>query len=161
SVKYKGVVRLFFDLKPRFPEIGSDGVVRQRVHIFHTRPDPVTITKVTLQMSFDDQSERAAEEVDPAMFGSTVIPPSGLDAELSIDTHADPRLIAKNYAIEGASGDGLPATGRVSVMRPPRFSRDTMAPIDDPALQAKIMLAMQILGKQTVTDEDLRELARQ
>ena len=52
--------------------------------------------------------------------------------------------------------------GSFSVMRPPpRPTADNSRPVVDPTLKAKILAAREILGKDTVNDEDLWELERQ
>jgi hypothetical protein len=103
--------------------------------------------------------DQPQKDIDPATFGSTRIGPDGLDAEVVLDTKAEPNVFMKDYTIQGVSADGLPAGGTFSVMRPPELKRETMQPIADPGMQAKIMRAMEILGKKTVSDEDLRALA--
>jgi hypothetical protein len=66
------------------------------------------------------------------------------------------------YRLSGHSQDGHPVMGSFSVMRPPaRPSADNSQAVVDPTLKAKIIAAREILGKDTVNDEDLWQLERQ
>jgi hypothetical protein len=162
----KGIVQLLIALDPRFPELGSDGRVVQSVRLWHTRPAPVTIDAATSTRYF----EGAAGETQPqpvdvaALLGATSVPPGkdGITTSVVLDTIADPGIFSVTYRLSGHSADGHPVMGSFSVMRPPpRPMADNSQPVIDPALKAWIVAAREILGKDTVSDEELWQLERQ
>ena len=162
----KGIVQLLIALDPRFPELGSDGRVVQSVRLWHTRPAPVTIDAAALTRYF----EGAAGETQPqpvdvaALLGATTVPPGkeGITTSVVLDTIADPGVFSVTYRLSGHSADGHPVMGSFSVMRPPpRPTADNSQPVVDPALKARIVAAREILGKDTVSDEELWQLERQ
>src|SRR5262249_29082275 len=59
---YKGIVMLLVELDPRFPELGADGRVVQRVRLRHTRPEHVTIKRATLMKYFESGAGQAGPE---------------------------------------------------------------------------------------------------
>jgi hypothetical protein len=162
----KGIVQLLVALDPRFPELGSDGRVVQSVRLWHTRAEPVTIDAVALTRYF----EGAAGETPPqavavaALLGGTTVPPGkdGITTSVALDTITEPGVFSMTYRLSGHSRDGHPVMGSFSVMRPPpRPTADNSQPVVDPVLKAKIVAARQMLGKDTVNDEELWQLERQ
>ncbi len=153
-------------LDPRFPELGSDGRVTQHVKLWHSRPGPVTIERMTMTKYYIEATgESAPAEVDPAsVLGAVVIPAGkdGITATIYLDVAAEPETFAKTYAILGTSSEGFPASGSFSVMKPPlKPSADAGTTIVDPLMKQKIILARQMLGKDVVDDEDMWSLDRQ
>jgi hypothetical protein len=166
SLKEKGIVEILVSLDPRFPELGSDGRVTQHVKLWHTRPGPVTVERMTMTKYYIEATgESAPVEVDPSsVLGSVVIPAGkdGITTTIYLDVAAEPETFAKTYAILGTSSEGFPASGSFSVMKPPaKPSADSGTAIVDPLMKQKIMLARQMLGKDVVDDEDLWALERQ
>jgi hypothetical protein len=166
SLARKGIVQLLISLEPRFPDLGADGRVLQRVRIRHTRPDPVTLESATVTKYFETGSgQTRPERIDPAkVLGTSVIPPGkeGTTATLSLDTVADPGVFSMTYRVAGKSREGLPVMGSFSVLRPPpRPTAENSQRVTDPAFTAKILAARAILGKDVVSDEDIWQLERE
>ncbi len=162
----KGIVQLLIGLDPRFPDLGPDGRVVQNVRLWHTRAEPVTIDAAALTKYFEGASgETQPQPIDvAALLGSTTVPPGkdGLTTSVVLDTIADPGVFSMTYRLSGHSQDGHPVMGSFSVMRPPpRPTADNSLAVVDPTLKAKIVAAREILGKDTVNDEDLWQLERQ
>ena len=161
----KGVVSLLIHLEPRFPELGSDGVVRQGVRLFHLRPQPVHIEKAfVFRHKTGSPDDPKPDEVSPeSLLGSSTIPPGrGADLQLALDTKANPDLFSLEYQVEGKDSDGNPVRGAFSIMRPPAVpTRENSNPVVDPQLKAKIVAARKILKTDYVTDEDLWRLERE
>jgi len=166
SLARKGIIQLLIALDPRFPDLGSDGRIVQRVRIWHTRPDPVTIESVAVTKYFETGSGQARPEpVDSAgVLGTSVIPPGkeGVTATVVLDTVADPGVFSVTYRLAGRSREGLPVMGSFSVLRPPpRPTAENSQRVNDPTLTAKIRAAREILGKDVVSDEDIWQLERE
>ncbi len=162
----KGVVTLMAQFTPRFPELGSDGVVRQKVRLFHLRDRPVFIhnARVFKHQMNNPTGPTPEQVVDPsALLGSSIIPPGkGLEFDVKLDTHQEPGTFSMEYAVEGKDSEGLPVRGTFSVMRPPpKPTKENSNPVVDPLLKAKIIAARKILNRPYVTDEDLWTLERQ
>lgn len=162
----KGVVTLMVQLTPRFPELGSDGVVHQRVRLFHFRDKPVYIqgAAVVRHRAGDPTGNAIPEREDPfQLMGGNIIPPGhGLEFEARLDTRKDADVFSLEHLLEGKDEDGMPARGAFSVMRPPDApTKESSVPVIDPALKQKILAARRILNKPFVTDEDLIRLERE
>jgi len=162
----KGVVQLLVALDPRFPELGPDGRVVQNVRLWHTRAEPVTVDAAAVTRYFEGASgETQPQAIDVAgLLGTTTVPPGkdGITTSIVLDTITDPGVFSMTYRLSGHSADGHPVMGSFSVMRPPpRPTSDNSRPVVDPALKAKIVAAREILGRDTVNDEDLWQLERQ
>jgi hypothetical protein len=162
----KGIVQLLTALKPRFPELDSDGRVVERVKLWHTQSMNVIIEKAVMVEYFESAAgQRPPEPVDPAaLLGTTTIPAgkSGIVTTVTLDTLANPGVFSVTYQLMGHSADGHSATGSFSVMRPPaRPTRDNSEPVVDAKLEAKILAARQILHRDVVSDEDLWRLKRE
>jgi PKD domain len=162
----KGIVQLLIALAPRFPELGPDGRVVQNVRLWHTRSEPVTIDAVTLTRYFEGASgETRPQALDvAALLGATTVPPGkdGITTSVTLDTITDPGVFSSTYRLSGHSADGHPVMGSFSVMRPPaRPTADNSQAVIDPMLKARIVAARQMLGKDTVNDEELWQLERQ
>lgn len=165
DLAYKGVVSLMVQLAPRFPELGSDGVVRQKVRLWHNRDRPVFIHSVAAyRHTSDPMAPVAPVAVDPSglMGASVILPGHGLEFEARLDTNVAPDVFSVEYQLEGKDSEGLPARGSFSIMRPPpRPTRENSTPVEDPLLKAKIVTARRILNQEFVTDEDLWRLERE
>jgi hypothetical protein len=166
ALKQKGIVQILIALDPRFPELGPDGRVVQKVRLWHTRPDPVTIDAAAVTKYFEGASgETAPESVAVAgLLGSTTIPPGkeGIVATVVLDTITEPGVFSETYRLSGRSVDGHPVMGSFSVMRPPpKPTAESSQAVLDPILKAKIVAAREILGKDVVNDEDLWRLERE
>ncbi len=161
----KGVVTLLVQLTPRFPELGSDGVVRQKVRLFHMRDKPVFIHNAQVFKHLMNPTGPSPQKVeDPSgLLGTSIIPPGkGIEFEVKLDTNAEPDVFSMEYALEGKDSEGLPVHGAFSVMRPPPVpTKEKSNPVMDPMLKEKILAARKILNKPYVTDEDLWALERQ
>ncbi|HVE85336.1 MAG TPA: hypothetical protein VND93_20930, partial [Myxococcales bacterium] len=161
----KGVVSLMVQLTPRFPELGDDGVVRQKVRLFHFRDKPVYIhNAVVFRHRGDPTAGAPPSQEDPfALLGGNIVPPGhGIDFEVRLDTKKDPDLFSLEYVVEGKDSESMPARGSFSVMRPPpKPTRENSDAVVDPVLKQKILAARRILNKPFVTDEDLFRLERE
>jgi hypothetical protein len=161
----KGVVTLLVQLTPRFPELGSDGVVRQKVRLFHHRDRPVFIHNAVLFRHKVTPGEPVAQQVvDPSgLLGTSVIPPGkGIEFEARLDTRKDGDVFSLEHYVEGKDSEGLTARGSFSVMRPPKLpTKENSMPVQDPLLKEKILAARKILNRPYVTDEDIWALQRQ
>ncbi len=66
------------------------------------------------------------------------------------------------YRLSGHTREGHPVMGSFSVLRPPpRPTADNSQAVVDPLLKAKVLAAREMLGKETVNDEDLWRLERE
>jgi hypothetical protein len=161
----KGVVSLMVQLTPRFPELGQDGVVRQRVRLFHHRDRPVFIhTAAVFRHRMNATQPPPPQAVDPfSLLGGTQIPPGfGVELEARLDTQKEPDVFSLEHYLEGKDSEGNPVRGAFSVMRPPpKPTKESHMPVVDPLLKKKILAARRILGRDTVTDEDLWRLERE
>ncbi len=161
----KGIVTLHSVGSPRFPELGEDGVVRQTFRLYHRFGGAVRIDRVTTIRAFAPPSDAPPppEQVDVASLPVKEVPAGrGTEVQVSLDTKAEPDVVALTYALEGTSADGHPARGTFSVMRPPpRPSKEQGNPITDPVLLAKVKRARELLQQPYVTDEDLFRLERE
>ena len=166
SLAGKGLVTLLIALDPRFPELGSDGKVTQKVRIWHMQPGPVTIEHASLVKYYRQAAgQTSPQEVDVgSLLGTTTIPPGkdGITTTVVLDPSSEEEVFAKTWALNGTSAEGYPAMGSFSVMvPPPKPSADAGNTVFDPLLKQKIMLARQMLGKDVVDDEDLWRLDRE
>ncbi|WP_148273296.1 hypothetical protein [Stigmatella aurantiaca] len=161
----KGVVTLLVQFTPRFPELGSDGVVRQKVRLFHHQDRPVFIhNALRFRHRMAPTEPTGHQVVDPsALLGASTVPPGrGLEFEIQLDTRKEPDVFSMEYSLEGKDSEGRPVRGAFSVMRPPaRPTRENSHPVEDPLLKAKILEARKLLNRPYVTDEDLWQLQRQ
>jgi hypothetical protein len=165
DLQTKGVVTLLVQLTPRFPELSSDGVVRQKVRLFHMRDRPVFIHNAQqFRHLMSPTGASPLKVLDPSvLLGTSIIPPGrGIEFETKLDTNADADVFSLEYLLDGKDSEGLPVRGAFSVMRPPpRPTKEKSDPVVDPRLKAKIIAARQILNRPYVTDEDLWALERQ
>jgi len=166
SFAQKGIVQLLIALDPRFPEVGADGRVVQRVRLWHVHSVPVTLSRATVTRFFETGAgQTKPEEIDVGgLLGAATIPPGkeGITTTVVLDTVADPGVFSVTYRLNGLSQDGHPVAGSFSVMRPPaKPTAENSRRVDDPVLKAKIVAARAILGKDVVTDEDIWALERE
>jgi hypothetical protein len=164
DLEKKGVVTLMVQLTPRFPELGSDGVVRQKVRLFHHRDRPVFIHNAVLFRHKVTPGEPVGQQVvDPSgLLGTSIIPPGkGIEFEARLDTRRDADVFSLEHYVEGKDSEGRTARGAFSVMRPPKLpTKENSMPVEDPLLKQKILAARRILNRPYVTDEDLWALQR-
>ncbi len=165
DLAYKGVVTLMLQLTPRFPELGDDGVVRQKVRLFHNRDRPVFIHNAVVFKHRTAPTEPVAPKpMDPSsLLGTSVIPPGrGVEFEVRLDTRAEQDVFSEEYSLEGKDSQGLPVRGAFSVMRPPpKPTKENSNPVVDPLFKEKILAARKILNRPYVTDEDIWRLQRE
>jgi hypothetical protein len=166
ALAVKQTVALMISLTPRFPQLDSDGVVRQTVRLWHHDAAPLSIDRVLRTKYYrDGLGQSTAESIDPAgMLGSTKIPigPSGVNVQVDLDTNVEPDVLAVTYRLDGMSEGGYPVSGSFSIMRPPpRPTRANSAPVTDAMLKAKILAARALLNKDVVSDEDIWQLERE
>jgi hypothetical protein len=162
----KGIVSLMIALDPRFPVMGSDGKVTQKVRIWHTRPGPVTIDSAFVTKYYRQAAgQTPSEQVDvTTVLGTTSIPAGkdGITTTITLDPASEEEVFSKTWALNGTSAEGYPAMGSFSVMLPPpKPSADAGSTVFDPLLKQKIILARQLLGQDVVNDEDLWRLDRE
>jgi hypothetical protein len=161
---YKGLVKIYTAPTPRFPELGPDGLVRQRIRLWHVERGPIRLEKLTRQRHYQgDEGSPPPEELGvSAAFGTTTLPPAGIEAEFVLDTNLDERVFSMEYVVEGHTEDGYRATGNFAIMRPPpKPTRETAALVRDAVLQAKILKTRELLGKDVVNDEDIWRLEKE
>jgi hypothetical protein len=158
----KGTIRLQVD-HAQFPEPNERGVVVWPVRIWHHADAPVTISDLwAIRVDRSNMTLRE-ERVDvSAVLGATRVPSTGIRATVQLDTRAEPDVAYVMYRMLGHTDDGAPAAGSFSVMRPTDPpTREHHEPVNDPQLVAKIVAAQRILGRSSVTDEDLWRLERE
>jgi len=146
------------------PFVVERGVVRQRFKIWHYYNQPVEIQRIAL-LRLDMQGVRHddGKHANIALLSQTEIPVGeSIDVDLSFDTQRYSDALALVYKFEGTSADGKPAMGEVPVMKPPpKPTRENSTPVRDPAVAAKIKKALRILGRDTVSQEDIWQLERE
>ncbi len=157
-----GIVTLSTSLNPRFPVIGEDGVVREMVRLWHHRPDPVRIDRVTLRTNYESDRPPTLRDVPVnQVLDNRRIPRTGTTVAVTLDTNDDPDVFSVDYLLEGVSAEGLPVRGVFPIMTPTRLpTREDHIPVRDPLLTAKIIRARELLNKKFVTDEEIWALER-
>jgi hypothetical protein len=158
-------IQLVLSLDPRFPELDDRGRVVQHARLRHIARQPVRIDEVTMTKYFARGKGRSAPQSAGVadVLGTTTIPAGkeGITATVVLDTVADPDVFAVTYALSGRAAGGEQVMGSFSVMRPPpRPNAENSTLVTDPLLQAKILAAQGILGKDVVSADDLVRLER-
>ena len=167
ALRVKNAVLLSTELTPRFPVIGADGRVVQRVRVHHAYDKPVTIDRVFVQrFRHDDQGRDDVQEsaADPQqILGTNVIPPGrGIEATVTLDTRAEPGIGLLTFNLVGTSVDGMRASGQFSVLRPPELIPQAQREIvTDVRLRAEILAVRKMLGRDEVTIDEIMELRRE
>ena len=171
DTRRRGMATLFTQPTPRFPEIGTDGIVRQKFRIWHAEDVPVQITGATMSRLFLPEAPGSAPAPpDVAAIDHTSLlrhadlPPGVVREEsLEFDFAAVPNTVyAVTVELQGTTSAGTPARGQLTILRPqPRPTRENSVPIQDPAMILKIRRAMAILKQDTVSQEDLSRLERE
>jgi hypothetical protein len=141
--------------------LNEDGVVEQKIRIWHRQPYPVKLRRAVLTAQLrKNEGALASREADPAdLLGTTTVPSSGVEATIRLDTKLNDNVGVVNYVITGEAADGTPAVLRFSIMRPPDApTRESAVAVTDALLNAKILKARQVLKREFVTDEDLAAL---
>jgi hypothetical protein len=170
AARQRGAAVIFAQPTPRFPEMGADGVVRQRFRVWHGEEVPIQIAGVTLSRSFLPATPGAAPpppttvalDHGRALQFAEIPPGRVVEQSMEQDFSADSRLYAVTYAIQGTTSSGLQARGELTLLRPPpRPTRENSVPVDDPEMAFKIRRAMGILNQASVSQEDLWRLERE
>ena len=166
ALSQKGIVALLISLDPRFPELGPDGKVTQKVRIWHNQPGPVTIEHAMLTKYYRQAAGQTAPAEVPvaSVLGTTTIPAGkeGITTTVTLDPQAEEEVFTKTWDLKGVSAEGYPALGSFSVMvSPSKPGPDAGTTVFDPLLKQKIILAREMLGKDVVNDEDLWHLQRE
>lgn len=164
SFAYKGVVKIFAENDPLFPVLAPDGVVTQRVRLWHAYDGQIRIDRLKRTKLVLGARAARVEEVPATVLGVDRIMPGETTESrpLTLDTHMDPDVYSVEYTVEGTTEDGWPARGNFALMRPPPApTRENSTPVVDPVLKAKILRTREILGKKLVTDEDIWRLERE
>ena len=158
-----GIVSIVGQGTPRFPSLSPDGVVRQRFEIWQYYSEAVKIERIRLLL-LDDEGKRYDEaEGDLSILSSAEIAAGeSISAELSFDTSRYPRVLALVYRLEGHTVDGRRAFGEITVMKPPpKPTRENSVLVSSPEKVQRIRMALEILGRDTVSQEDLWQLERE
>jgi hypothetical protein len=165
-----GVVTLMERMVPRIPEVDDRGVVTESYRLWHYDAEPIRVTALwRRQIPFSDMNaERPSqsgpvtageERVDAAsILGTTLIPPSGIQFNLKLDTKTS-SIGAIFYRIDGVTSSGMPVIGTFALMRPPELP--TLAhhiAVEDPLVSQKIARAMALTGKTYISLDDLNLL---
>ena len=167
ALRVKNAVLLATELNPRFPVMGADGRVVQRVRIHHAYDKPVNIDRVFMQrfrkneQGRDDVQESA---VDPRqIFGTNVVPPGrGIEITATLDTRAEQGTGLLTFDLVGTSVDGIRATGQFSVLRPPELiPQAEREVVTDVRLRAEILAVRKLLGRDEVTIDEIMQLRRE
>jgi hypothetical protein len=156
-----GIVAISAQGTPRFPVLNSDGKVRQTFELWHHYPVPINIQHVRgLRMEPDGSRHDDGEIVELSRLSQTLIPVGdNVSIELVFDALRNPNSVGSVYQFEGTALDGRPASGLISVMRPPpKPTRTNTIPVQDPVLADRIRRAMKVFGKDAVTQEELWQL---
>lgn len=168
--RQRGVAAIFADPSPRFPTLGSDGVVRQGFRLWHAEEVAVQITGATMARLFLPSTPGAPPAppkpvaLDPAALLAFREIPAGAAVEqaMEYDFGSDQAVYAVTYEIQGVTAAGMQARGEITMLRPPpRPTRENSVPISDAAMLLKIRRAMAILNQDTVSEEDLHRLERE
>src|SRR5438067_3435682 len=163
ATRLRGVATLFAVPVPRFPEIGADGVVRQKFRLWHAEDVPVQITGMTLSTfhlpatdgSAPPPSTTVALDHTRLLRHTEIRPAAFVDESLEYDFGSNAAVYAVTFAVQGVA-DGTQARGELTLLRPPPApTRENSIPIQDPAMVQKIRRAMTILNQQTVSQEDI------
>lgn len=150
---------------PRFPERGSDGVVRQTALIRTWEPDPVHITKITYTDTIPTNGPGVPNDpvdVTPSSFlGTTTVGRDWIRVPVAYDTNQEPNWAMRRWELEGTASDGTPVYGSFTLMAPPKLDPEKSPKVTDPAFKDRLLAAMQILGRDQVSDEDLMRLEQE
>jgi hypothetical protein len=160
----KGVVLIAAEPDPLFPTLGDDGLVSQRVRLWHSYERSVHIQRLRRSPLVIGRPAGAPQELSVERLGVESIAPgeAAQSKAMVLDTRSEPDVYSVEYLIEGVTEDGWPARGNFAVMRPPPPpTRESHTPVNDPALKARIVRARQLLNKEVVTDEDIWRLERE
>ena len=169
ATRLRGVATLFAVPVPRFPEIGPDGVVRQKFRLWHAEEAPVQITGLTLSRFFLPATDGSAPappntvalDHTRLLRHTEIRPAAFVDESLEFDFGANAAVYAVTFAVQGVA-DGMQVRGELTLLRPPPApTRENSIPIQDPAMVQKIRRAMTILNQQTVSQEDIWRLERE
>ncbi len=168
--RQSGVATIFAEPVPRFPVAGADGIVHQTFRLWHAEDVAVRLTGATEARlvlpatpgAVPDPPKTVAVDPDRLLREREIPAGASVEEPIEVDFGADPAVYGVVYGIQGVTAAGMQARGEIAVLRPPpRPTRENSVPIDDPAMTMKIRKAMEILGTQTVSQEDLFRLERE
>jgi hypothetical protein len=161
--KQRGVVLIEAELLPRFAEIDSYGVARQKVRLFHHEKGLVAVERLMVEKQYvgtASESKLTPIDVEQVLHNTAIPPGEGITFELTLDTESEPDTAGLNYVLSGHM-DSLVAQGAFSLLRPPKApTKDEHLPVYEPSLKARIVEARRLLHREYVTDEDLWRLER-
>lgn len=149
---------------PRYPERGSDDVVRQNALVRTWENTPVRITKVTYRDTIPSQSTEPLEPVDVSagsFLGRDTVGSDFIKVALSYDMKQNPGWLMRRYELEGIASDGTRVYGSFTLMAPSKLDRETSPKLEDPEMKERVIAAMKLTGKQQVSDEDLMRLEQE
>src|SRR5438128_5524660 len=126
ATRLRGMATIFAAPVPRFPEAGPDGIVRQRVRLWHAEDGPVQIAGATLSRFYLPASEGSAPAAPTtvALDHSRVlrhaeIPPGAfVEESLEFDFGADAAVYAVTLAVQAVTASGMQARGELASLRP-------------------------------------------
>jgi hypothetical protein len=160
SLAVKGLVKIYGELEPRFPDPAG---TRQRLRLWHPHSAAVTIERLRRLELRRDGPPAPAREVPTAALGVVRIAP-GQTVEVDASRLEGPSAadVGIEYYVEGETDDGFRAAGNFALMRPPPPpTPQAHVPVRDPMMVARILRARALLGRPYVTDEDLWRLERE
>jgi hypothetical protein len=155
-------VSLVIELSPRYPKRDPDGHIRQNVRIWHHDPAPVTVERVTTE-DYTNQGDKVADaSMSPAqLMGTSSIPREGVTFAVELEPGEAEYILFRRFVLEGKAADGLPIHGTFPLMVPSKLDRATAIRYDDPMEKMRVRMAIKLLGRPEVTDEDLMQLERE
>lgn len=154
-----GLVQIFSDSNPRFPEEDRQGNVIQKVTLWHVHNSPVRVAKVTIEESDDHKTRRRIVEAGEILSGTTLRPGQTIEFPVRLEKDSPYRVV--RYQVHGKSDDGKIAGGGFSIQRPTaRPTAEDHSPVDARTAM-RIRMAQKILGKPFVSDGDMDRLEAQ
>jgi len=165
DLKKFGKIVIVGEGRPRFPFIDERGLVRQSFQLRHYYPESVTIRNIEV-LRVDEAGNRLASdgglEVTSSLTTHTLDRGASANVDVAFDATRFPEVPAVVLVFHGEAEDGTPAEGEVTLMKPPPVpTRENSIPVRDPDKANRIRAAMRILGKQSVSLEDIAQLERE
>jgi hypothetical protein len=125
--RQQGTVTILAEPTPRFPTMGSDGVVHQKFRLWHMEDAPVQITGATMAKMFvpavsggmPPSPNPVALDFAEILQHRNIDPGATIEETLEYDFGSDPDVYAVVYEVHGVTPEGVQARGQLTVMRPP------------------------------------------